>query len=95
MAVELRLKTGGVWGCLGDSGYPLEATYVDRSGGESGPGHFILHYMGVCVKYPVPNAHSWFFCLFWGFFKSQPGKILERKENSMVTQHRPRDWTLH
>lgn len=61
-AVELWLKrqTGGVFGCQGDSWYPLEATYVGCSGGESVPGHFIPHYMGVCVKYPGPEAPSCF-----------------------------------
>lgn len=57
--VVVKRQTGGVFGYQGD-GHPLEAIYVACSGRESGPGHFILHYMGAFAKYPGPEAPSCF-----------------------------------
>lgn len=56
-----RLKADRIGCCLGDTGYTRGGTYVAWSGGESGSGHFIPHYMGIHVKYLYPRATSFFF----------------------------------
>lgn len=54
-----RLKPESLYVASGMLG-TLGATYVACSGGESGSGHFIPHYMGIHVKYLPPKAPSFF-----------------------------------